>query len=115
MEGEREGSARREGGREGGQCEEGGKEEGGWAVRGVSVRIQNQNAQHNRLTQKKKCYITVSTDILDITYLLSNRASFLLRTSRVRGFRGRASETLVLLVFPMAAPVTASSLMESKG
>jgi hypothetical protein len=47
-------------------------------------------------------------------YLLSNRASFLLRTSRVLGFRGKASDTLVLLVFPMAAPVTASSLIKGR-
>lgn len=50
-----------------------------------------------------------------LQYLLSNRASFLLRTSRVLGLRGRASDTLVLLVLPMAAPVTASSLIEGEG
>ena len=47
-------------------------------------------------------------------YLLSNRASFLLRTSRVLGFKGRASDTFVLLVLPIAAPVTASSLIEGR-
>ena len=47
---------------------------------------------------------------IEETHLLSSRASFLLSTSRVRGLRGSASDTFVLLVLPIAAPVTASSL-----
>lgn len=47
------------------------------------------------------------------THLLNSLASFLLSTSRVRGLSGRASDTLVLLVLPIAAPVTASSLQNN--
>lgn len=47
------------------------------------------------------------------THLLNNLASFLLSTSSVRGLSGRASDTLVLLVLPIAAPVTASSLQNN--
>lgn len=47
------------------------------------------------------------------THLLNSLASFLLSTSRVRGLSGSASDTLVLLVLPIAAPVTASSLQNN--